>query len=299
VPFDEEHAWYVGMKYSTRGLLFREHVEEKGQAAKRVTHAIFSSCSYVNNLSVGLLIKLYKARIDPHLTHGSDVVVDVSEPDIAPLEHAQRRFLRRMLMANSHSIKALLLSESGILPIRHRRLVLALKGARYYSSCEPGSYPRLAFEQAVALAGAGHTSWAGLLIQALRRVMVEVPRMGVVSLFCTESINRLICEVTAAGYRSAAAGVLSTVRVPLLAPRARWLLEKTSAERVADQSTPMRVRPATYLTQVTHPPHRAALLKMMIAEHGLAIEMGRRMKTKYPRELRLCRSPDMWMRSGG
>jgi hypothetical protein len=120
-------------------------------------------------------------------------------------------------------------------------------------------------------------------------VMVDVPRLGVVSLFCTESVDKLICEVTAAGYRSVAAGILGTVRVPLLVPRAQRLLERASTRRGACEITPMKMVPAAYLMHVSHPPHRTALLRMMIAEHGLAIELGRRGDPKCPRELRLCR----------
>jgi len=53
------------------------------------------------------------------------------------------------------------------------------------------------------------------------------------------------------------------------------------------KSGPLSIHPAEYLSAISHPPHRQALLRLVTAEHGLAVEIGRR--RGLPRELRLCR----------
>ncbi|KAJ7016162.1 hypothetical protein C8F04DRAFT_982763, partial [Mycena alexandri] len=63
---------------------------------------------------------LYMARVDPYLIAGCGICLDL-------LEDVQCMFLRRMLGVVSRSLHAVLFSETGIWPIKHRRVYLALK----------------------------------------------------------------------------------------------------------------------------------------------------------------------------
>jgi hypothetical protein len=71
IPVEEE-ACYVGMTFHTKGSMFRPHTLAKAASSKSMTYAIFSSGSYVNDLTPSILLKLYMAWIDPHLMHGTD-----------------------------------------------------------------------------------------------------------------------------------------------------------------------------------------------------------------------------------
>ncbi|TEB22232.1 hypothetical protein FA13DRAFT_1568873, partial [Coprinellus micaceus] len=75
--------------------------------------------------------RLYNSRVDCHLTYGCEVVIDIDEKSLRLLEEAQLFFLRRLLGLNSRSPMAPLFTETGIMPIRHRRLILALQFAQY------------------------------------------------------------------------------------------------------------------------------------------------------------------------
>lgn len=178
VSFTSE-ACYVGMNFDSSGPLFRRHAELKAESATQVMRAIFSSRSYVNDL-----------------THGADVAIDVHEADAAPLESAQLSYLRQALHVNPRSMRAFLFSETGLMPVRYRRLMLALRALKYYIESPPESYPRQAASQAIALAGAGCVSWASWLSSALQRAGVQMPRSGVTAFFSTTEIDELIRDVS-------------------------------------------------------------------------------------------------------
>jgi len=154
------------------------------------------------------------------------VAIDSVEADIAPLEEVQLYFLRRLLRVNDHSMRAFLFTETGVMPIRHRRMVLALRALKYYVSSPPNSFPRLAVDQSIALAGAGHTSWAGLLLKALERLLKDQrpTTCGVVSFFSIQEIDALIDRVAASAWQGVASEILQSPRVPLLHHRAQTIM---------------------------------------------------------------------------
>jgi hypothetical protein len=69
---------------------------------------------FVGTLPVWDLWTLYMARVDPYLTAGCEVCLDIEEKSLKLLEKVQLRFLRRMLGIGFHSMKAVLFSETGI-----------------------------------------------------------------------------------------------------------------------------------------------------------------------------------------
>jgi hypothetical protein len=64
-------------------------------------------------------------------TSGCDVCLDVDKKSLNFLEKVQLRFLRRILGVGSRSLRVALFSETGILPIKYRRVYLALKNLAY------------------------------------------------------------------------------------------------------------------------------------------------------------------------
>ncbi|KAJ7593216.1 hypothetical protein C8J56DRAFT_779693, partial [Mycena floridula] len=64
-------------------------------------------------------ILIYMARVDPYMTSGCDVILDVSEGYLGELEEIQVGFLRRLLGVHSCSSKAPLFTETGVQPIRY------------------------------------------------------------------------------------------------------------------------------------------------------------------------------------
>jgi hypothetical protein len=83
------------------------------------------------------------ACIDPHLVSGADVIVDVDGSALAQLEKVQTAFLRRLLGPRKYSMRAPF-TELGLIPLRFRRLILAVGYLRYLVSLPPGHYTHIA-----------------------------------------------------------------------------------------------------------------------------------------------------------
>ncbi|KAJ7505652.1 hypothetical protein B0H11DRAFT_1707739, partial [Mycena galericulata] len=61
-------------------------------------------------------IWLYMARIDPHLSFGSEVCLDVVSAHLGEPTDVQRRFIRRLLGVHSLSILSVLFKETSVIP---------------------------------------------------------------------------------------------------------------------------------------------------------------------------------------
>ncbi|KAL0562791.1 hypothetical protein V5O48_019287, partial [Marasmius crinis-equi] len=118
---------YVGMWFtSTHRYIFAVHYSEKAAKARTTTNGSFVAQQYIGSLPPIDGITLYNARVDPHLTFGCEVSLDVDPSLLASLEDVQLAFLRRLLHVNSCSEKLFLFTETGMIPLRFRRIILAL-----------------------------------------------------------------------------------------------------------------------------------------------------------------------------
>ncbi|EIN06552.1 hypothetical protein PUNSTDRAFT_72291, partial [Punctularia strigosozonata HHB-11173 SS5] len=114
--------------------------------------------------------KLYMAQIDPHLTRGCEIAVDINEHLINDLECVQLKYLRRVLGLSSRSPIAPLFAETGMMPLRHRRLTLALRYLDHVIRAPPERYISSALQLLFALSLAGHSTWLTDLLFSLRRL---------------------------------------------------------------------------------------------------------------------------------
>ncbi|KAJ7181923.1 hypothetical protein C8R46DRAFT_885180, partial [Mycena filopes] len=112
----------MGTKY-----IWREQYKVKSRKARTIANVILGLDRFVGTLPAWDARTLYMARIDPYLTAGCDVCLDVDNKGLKMLEKVQLMFLRRMLGLSSRSMRAVLFSETGIWPIKYRRVYLALK----------------------------------------------------------------------------------------------------------------------------------------------------------------------------
>ncbi|THU96601.1 hypothetical protein K435DRAFT_664158, partial [Dendrothele bispora CBS 962.96] len=112
---------------------------------------------------------LYTALVDCHLIHGCKIMVDVSQDSLRALEKVQ---LRRLLCLSSHSIKAVLFTELGLLPIHYRRLILCLRFLAHLGVTLPAhKYARMAIEANISLVRDGIPCW----LQDLRIALARLP----------------------------------------------------------------------------------------------------------------------------
>lgn len=112
IEWTNEHK-YLGVTFtSSRADIFSQHYTEKENLPPRE----------------GVLI--YKSRIDPHLTFGAEVAVDVASSGPHLLENVQVAYLRRLLSIQKRSIRVTVFTETGILPLSYCRIMFALRYLR-------------------------------------------------------------------------------------------------------------------------------------------------------------------------
>jgi hypothetical protein len=123
---------YVGVTFrtDTRNIL-AAHYQAKARAARYCGHRIMEIEYMTGRLTPKELKELYMARVDCHLIHGCEISPDSEDVHIKQLSKVQIRFLRQMLNLHSRSVIAPLFTETGIIPLRVRRLLLVLNHLIY------------------------------------------------------------------------------------------------------------------------------------------------------------------------
>ncbi|EIN08657.1 hypothetical protein PUNSTDRAFT_21169, partial [Punctularia strigosozonata HHB-11173 SS5] len=103
--------------------------------------------------------KLYMARVDPNLVHACEIALDIDPVLLRRLESVQFKFVRRALGLSSRSHTAVLFTETGLMPLRHRRVILALRYLVHLLTIPRGRYASLALYKSFELANANVQCW--------------------------------------------------------------------------------------------------------------------------------------------
>ena len=147
-------ATYTGITLTTTARdIFQEHYAQKERAARKVANGALALEQFVGPIPPVIGIQLFRSLVEPHLTYGCEVTLDIREAALAPLEKIQHAFLRRALNLGSHSQLTPLHSESGVWPLRYRRLLLALRYLLYVLRSR-APLPMAALEESFALSAA-------------------------------------------------------------------------------------------------------------------------------------------------
>lgn len=177
---------------------------------------------------------------------------------------------------------AILYTESGVMPIQYRRILLALKHLKYVIQLPPNMYASAAFRDSLDLLQMGKPGWLGDIKYALENLPVSVTlRMEHVT--STDGVDSLIGLVKSSCALHLHKTVEESTRVPLLHGRLPDGVQPTLA-------TVVKLR--SYLVDISVGDHRLALTRLLCAGHCLAIEEmrhKRRRKEPIPRDQRLCR----------
>ncbi|KAJ7862074.1 hypothetical protein B0H13DRAFT_1900276 [Mycena leptocephala] len=146
--------WFTSVKRN----LFEKHYLVKASKAQGVAHASFTVDSMIGSLPPREGVQLYMARVDPHLISGCEVVLDVTSRLVTKLEKPQLRFLRRLFGLKPRSMRAILFTETGLLPIRYRRAIIVLNHAKYWAHLPDNHYARAAYRESLRLSAQGCVS---------------------------------------------------------------------------------------------------------------------------------------------
>ncbi|KAI1782231.1 hypothetical protein LXA43DRAFT_1148530, partial [Ganoderma leucocontextum] len=271
---------YTGVHFSTTHAdIFTPHYAHKELAARSAASAALSVESHIGAIPAAMARTLYYAHVEPHLTFGCEVAIDVRNNCLKPLEDLQRTYLRRLLGASLHSQIVPLYTETGVWPIRYRRMELVLRYAKYIVRDGP-LFPRRALQDAVLNARGQNASWWGDVQHALAALPVPVQMQGWRAGPTLETLDGATRDLSKSLAQYLHDGAMASSRLPLIQARFRPLPPGTALHRVACW------RP--YL-DVQRAPHRAAVARLMVSEHPLAVETLRHSSHTIPRHWRICR----------
>ena len=240
----------------------------------------FTMCGMLETLRPKESLSLYYALVDSHLSFGVDFMIDTKVKCLKLLQDTQHAFLRRVLGLGDHSIIAVLFSETGVCPIKYRRLDLALRYASYLVQLP---YDRLAWKAWAESISLHHSfeskhsklqsGWAHDLSIALPSASIPVKHEDW-SLQSIETMRSLLKQEMFDHIRNST----SDARTPSIALRNR------------SSAVPLKRR--AYL-EIPCQNHRVCLTRILCASHDLAVESLRRRKLAgnigIQRENRLCR----------
>ncbi|THV00867.1 hypothetical protein K435DRAFT_559516, partial [Dendrothele bispora CBS 962.96] len=270
---------------STSKCIFEKHYIDKASKARSVAQATFAVSPMVGSIPPKDGIQLYMARIDPHLTFGCKIAIDVDEALVSKLEAVQHSFLRRLLGLNSHSMLVVLFTETGLVPIRYRRLQLALSYLKYAASCSKDHLAFAAFSHCCSLHRKGASSLIGDIIFALACLPVPV-NCTLADCSVPERIDHMSAKVLQSWESSAMMFIQGSVCCHLLRNRIR-----VDPKGLASPEALITFR--HYLTLIPTPKHRRAFVRFLTSGHRLGVELLRHTDRRYrpavPREWRKCR----------
>ncbi|KAK0439658.1 hypothetical protein EV421DRAFT_847077 [Armillaria borealis] len=176
----------------------------------------------------------------------------------------------------------MLFSETGMWPVKYRRLVLALRYWQYALSLPNDHFLSCAMADAVN----GNSSWMSDLVHALRRLPHPIS-LDVSRDWRPVDIDNLIETVERSCLKDIDDFMASSPKALLLhhcSPRAAHLHNGHASQYVVSAFR-------SYLL-VPIPAHRKALVRLLTSSHTLAVEVLRwteRRRPPIPRDERLCR----------
>ncbi|KAF6741047.1 hypothetical protein DFP72DRAFT_760277, partial [Ephemerocybe angulata] len=282
---------YVGICIRTDSKdIFSKHYSTKSAKATIVGNMVLGLHKMLGSLDPWDARKLYMALVDPHLTHGCEIIIDTgaSAKSLALLEGVFYYLLRRFLGLHARSFVSVLSSETGIIPLRYRRVFIALAFLLYLLRLPERHYARLAFRDSVDLLASGKSGWLSDLLHSLKSLPhpVHVP----------DPLN--INEDTVLGIRvRVQASMASFITEEINRISSLYLLKDRLEpnERRGSPPTIVPIKFRHYLSSVTYRKHRVALTKILTGCHDLAVERLKWSRTvtgervTINRQERLCR----------
>jgi hypothetical protein len=260
------------------------HYKAKARTARYCGHRIMAIEDMTGRLTPEGLKELYMARVDCHLTYGCEISLDCEDVQVKQLSKVQISFIRQMLNLHPRSMIAPLFTETGIMPLRVRRLLLVLKHLVYFLGLDKREYARASLDSSLQLSARGKKSWVKDLIKAASRLPFQCPEM-------------VLTDTTTIEYIENYAKLVEKLML-------EWLQDEIdSSEKlylIHGRIEPRKDKPPTqivskmrhHLSMVKTQKHREALTSILLSTHLLAVEILRYVDHAYqpvPRADRLCR----------
>ncbi|KAJ7707450.1 hypothetical protein B0H17DRAFT_918047, partial [Mycena rosella] len=124
-----------------------------------------------------------------------DIAIDVDTGLVSELMEAQHLFLRCLLGIHSRSMLAVLFTETGLMPIRIRHLLLTLGRLRYMASLGDERTVRAAPLDSVDLFTTGFSGWAGDVVILLSTLTMPI-HIAPADFLSIPTIDTIIAKVS-------------------------------------------------------------------------------------------------------
>lgn len=285
-PIEEKiESKYVGTYFTStpRRHLNAEQYVIKAKAATNAAHTTWAMNSMVGALPPVDAHKLYVSRVDPHLIAGAEVALDVNLGHLEKLKVVQVRFLRHMLGLPKYSMYAPLFTETGLLPLRYRRVIIALRYLKYLVQLPEDSLAYHALRDSMALRVTCRQSWYGDLHKVLQKL--PIPADLPLVLPTAERIDALIDHVKHCAWWE--------INEILLKCTVKGYMLTTRIVKGPDgllQQPHRSLMP--YMREINVLAHLKAYISFITSTHTLAVERlrhSRRYQQVVERHHRLCR----------
>ncbi|KAF7973841.1 hypothetical protein HWV62_14128, partial [Athelia sp. TMB] len=275
---------YVGVTFSSTAAagarMFEKHYENKAKKAHQVSCVTFQVDSFIGDLPPLEGKRLYTARVEPHLTSGAEVCPDSTMSLLLPHQQVQHTFLQRILGLNPRCMRAFLFSETGLLPLAYRRILLTLRYMAYLIGLPEHHLASCAWHECLELFANGAHCWLGDLVKVLDRLPLAGDKLNT-GMISGEEILRVSDLVTACAATHVDSAISKSSK--------GWLLAGRTQFRGSANHSPIAFR--SYLLNPIAA-HRKALTSILLAEHPLAeakLRYAERGQPAVPRRLRICR----------
>ncbi|KZV90728.1 hypothetical protein EXIGLDRAFT_573704, partial [Exidia glandulosa HHB12029] len=274
---------YLGVKFQSDARnLFKSHYEEKAAKARRAAHGVLHIESMIGSLPPWEGRILYMGRVDPHLIQGCEISPDVDDDLFEELYSVQKAFIRRILGVHKRSPVAPLHTESGLVPLKFRRLELALRFLDYLRLWPRSSYASAAYHDAVELSKTGHKGWLMDIVYVAQALGLKLQLRDLWDLDA-KGVELLQWRLQH--------GLKSTLDEAIATGHKTYLLRG----RLEPQSNGTLKHETICLRHYLHVPtlaHRRSLTRILFGCHLLAVERlawSERYRREVPHDERLCR----------
>lgn len=265
---------YVGVLLcSSQSNLWDSLTDTCARSARRASNMCFFVESRTGQLPPWEGRMLYNAQLDSRLTHAVEVTGVGTLKQLEQLETVQLLFLRRLLGLQSRSQKCVLYTETGVWPLKFRRLHLTLGYLMYLLRLEGTHYAQLALRQSMSNSVYRRSGWWHDLCDQLERLGLQLPPD------CTaDSVEALRTSVRKTMLSQIADECNTSPKLQLLRNRKEYDVDGRDSSQV------LAFR--QYLL-IKNKAARQALTRMLLSDHRLAVETGR--WEGVERTLRKCR----------
>ncbi|GAW07449.1 hypothetical protein LENED_009438 [Lentinula edodes] len=251
---------YVGVFFqSTHRNIFASHYTEKRNCAVGSARAITGCDLLVGNrrMPPSITKQLYTALVDCHLTHGCEIMPDTDPGLLRILEDVQLRFMRRMLGLSTNSVITPLYTETGIMPIRARRVSLTLRYLKYLIGLPNTHYASLALAENNNLRNSLCPCWLSDLDYAINQLPGN-HRLPHLRDLDGALIDKLIKSIELSTKTNLQSHIDTWLKLSLL----RHRLEP----KEEGQAKPQIIGLRHYLTQIPNHSHRCTITKLLCGD---------------------------------